>query len=446
MDDTDRFTAFVRRAADAGHLVVQHRMGFGELHRMRAGLRAVRDADATTVGTVTLDSYTRCHDDGAALRALRERPADLNGFPLLAHGVPAVRTLLQEVASADFPVQIRHGTPLPLRLLRAMAEAGADATEGGPVSYCLPYGRVPLARAVAEWSAGCELLAARPVPPHMETFGGCMLGQLCPPSLLVALSVLEAMFFREHGLRGVSLSYAQQVHGGQDLEALAALRRLAGERLSGSAHHIVLYTFMGVFPRTGHGSRRLLADSACLAVAGGAERLVVKTPAEAHRIPTVEENVAALAYAASVAEAEAEAETTTNAGAVHGAARVIAHPPTPPAQRPDPTAYGIYEEARTLLDATLETGDTVGACLVRAFARGILDVPYCLHPDNANRARATIDARGALRWSRTGAMPVTPASTTAAAPVTAGQLTELLTFNRRRFDLREPGRLYGSAS
>ncbi|MFE2877668.1 methylaspartate mutase [Streptomyces roseus] len=436
---TDRFTGFVRRAHDAGHLVVQPRMGFGELHRMRAGLHAVRDADATTVGTVTLDSYTRCHDDGAALRALRERPSDLNGFPLLAHGVPAVRTLLQEVASADFPVQIRHGTPLPLRLLRAMTEAGADATEGGPVSYCLPYGRVPLARAVAEWSAGCELLAARPVPPHLETFGGCMLGQLCPPSLLVALSVLEAVFFREHGLRGISLSYAQQVHPGQDLEALAALRRLADERLPGAAHHLVLYTFMGVFPRTGRGSRRLLADSARLAVRGGAERLVVKTPAEAHRIPTVGENVAALAYAARAAEAEAAAGacgtgTGTGTEAAEGAARW------------SPTESGLYEEARTLVDAALEPGGSVGACLLRAFARGILDVPYCLHPDNANRSRATIDATGALGWSRAGAMPVAPAPTAAAAPVTAGQLTELLGFNRRRFDGRSPEAPYGRAS
>ncbi|MFJ6480990.1 MULTISPECIES: methylaspartate mutase [unclassified Streptomyces] len=416
MDATDRFTGFVRSARDSGRLVVQPRMGFGELHRMRAGLRAVRDADATTVGTVTLDSYTRCHDDAAARRALREHPGDLNGFPLLAHGVPAVRSLLQEVSSPDFPVQVRHGTPRPLRLFRAMAEAGADATEGGPVSYCLPYGRVPLARAVQEWSAGCELLAAQPVPPHMETFGGCMLGQLCPPSLLVALSVLEAMFFQRHGLRGISLSYAQQIHAGQDLEALAALRRLADERLSGSAHHIVLYTFMGVFPRTELGSRRLLAASARLAARGGADRLVVKTPAEAHRIPTVEENVAALEYAGSVAADEAADEAE---GADGG----------PPA-----TASGLYEEARTLVDAALETGGTLGECLVAAFARGVLDVPYCLHPDNANRSRATIDARSMLVWSRAGAMPVTPTRTAAAARVTARQLTELLTFNSRRFD------------
>ena len=74
-----------------------------------------------------------------------------------------------------------------------------------------------------------ELVADRGGRAHLETFGGCLLGQLCPPSLLVAISVLEALFFVQHGLRSVSLSYAQQTHPAQDIEALAALRP-AGER------------------------------------------------------------------------------------------------------------------------------------------------------------------------------------------------------------------------
>ncbi|MCM2411698.1 methylaspartate mutase [Streptomyces sp. RKAG290] len=425
---TDRFSAFVRRSAAAGRLVVQPRMGFGELDRMRAGLAAVREARATTAGTVTLDSYTRCHDFAAARRTLRERPRDLNGFPLLAHGSIAVRALLGETASQDFPVQVRHGTARPLRIFRFLAEAGVDATEGGPVSYCLPYSRTPLAEAVREWGTAVELLAAQPVPMHLETFGGCMLGQLCPPSLLVALSVLEGMFFREHGLTGISLSYAQQVHQGQDLEALAALQRLAAERLAGTDRHIVLYTYMGVFPRTPIGSYRLLESSVRLAVHGGAQRLVVKTPAEAHRIPTIEENVAALEFSHTVAEAAADAPDGVR-----------------------PTETGLYEEARTLVDAALELGDTVGSSLVAAFAQGRLDLPYCLHPDNANRSRGTIDRHAMLSWSRAGAMPVRTADAGdpawPAAEVDARSLTRMLSHNERRFDREErTGSLLAGAS
>ncbi|GAA3779410.1 methylaspartate mutase [Streptomyces coacervatus] len=410
-----RFADFVRTATAAGRLVVQPRMGFGELARMRAGLTAVRDCRATTIGTVTLDSYTRVGDYASARRALREG-AELNGFPLLAHGAGTVRDLLREVSGDAFPVQIRHGSPLPLDLFRTMVAAGVDATEGGPVSYCLPYGRVPLPEAADNWARCSELAARAPDPMHLETFGGCMLGQLCPPSLLVALSVLEAMFFHEHGLRSISLSYAQQVHLGQDLEALAALRELAAERLPGVQWHVTLYTYMGVFPRTPIGSYRLVEDSVRLAVHSGTERLIVKTPAEARRIPAIEENAEALEFADAVARQAAADCADTNC--------------------PPPTRTGLLTEARTLIDATLELGRAVGSALVTAFARGVLDVPYCLHRDNANAARAVIDERGMLGWSKAGGMPVTVRDSDAVctSPLTADRLTTMLAYNERRYD------------
>src|SRR5690606_2609115 len=98
---------------------------------------------------------------------------------------------------------------------------------------------------------------------------------------------------------------------------------------------------------------RMLEDSARLAVRSGTERLIVKTAVEAHRIPTIAENVDALEFAAAVAEDEARAGGT-----------VAGVPST-----------GIYEEAATLIRSTLEFGDDVGSALVAAFAHGHLDVP-----------------------------------------------------------------------
>ncbi|ACU75177.1 methylaspartate mutase E subunit [Catenulispora acidiphila DSM 44928] len=408
-----RFSRFVSQARQQGRLVVQPRMGFGEIAQMRAGLDAVRDSHATAIGTITVDSYTRVNDHESARRALAAG-SDLNGFPVVAHGAEQTRRLLAGVSGEQFPVQFRHGSALPYELFQALVEVGADATEGGPVSYCLPYSRVPLARAVAAWAECCRLLADRPEPMHLESFGGCMLGQMCPPSLLIALSVLEGMFFREHGLQSISVSYAQQTHPEQDLEALAALRRLAGERLGGMDWHVVLYTYMGVFPRTAVGAFRILEDSVRLAVRSGTERLIVKTPAEAHRIPTIAENVDALEFSAAVAEDEA--------GKFGGA----------PAPFSD---TGIYEEARMLIDTTLEYGDTVGSALVTAFARGHLDVPYCLHVDNANRSRADIDSRGRLRWSDPGAMPLRAlVGGERTSKTSAFGLIDMLGYNERRFD------------
>ncbi|MGW9438508.1 methylaspartate mutase [Streptomyces sp. NPDC055607] len=413
------FGAFVADSAAAGRLVVQPRMGFGDPGRMRAGLARTRAATAHTVGTLTVDSYTRVGDLAAARAAVAEG-ASLNGYPIATHPPDTTRDLLEGLHDEAFPVQVRHGSARPGTIVRALTAAGLTATEGGPVSYCLPYGRTPLRESVEAWARACDLLAttARPgTTPHLESFGGCLLGQLCPPGLLVATSVLECLFFAQYGLRSVSLSYAQQTDPGQDEEAVRALRRLAAEFLpAGVEHHVVLYTYMGVFPRTERGATRLLEASARLAVRSGAGRLIVKTAAEAHRIPTVEENVRALETAA--------------------AAAALAGPPDP-----DPTADGngeVYEEARTLIETVLGLHPDLSRALPAAFARGLLDVPFCLHPDNPGRSRGFIDPAGRLRWARTGAMPIPADPAADATPLTADGLLTALHHVAGRYD--GPGR------
>ncbi|NJQ01629.1 methylaspartate mutase [Streptomyces zingiberis] len=408
------FAAAVGAARRSGELVVQPRMGFADLPRMREGLRAVKRARARTAGTLTIDSYTRVGDHTSARLALAEG-TDLNGYPIVAHGAATTRGLVSDVAGDGFAVQVRHGSADPHAIIRTMLDAGLDATEGGPVSYCLPYSRTPLRTSVDAWARSCELLAGHPGA-HLESFGGCMLGQLCPPGLLVALSVLEGVFFRRHGLRSVSLSYAQQTHHGQDVEALAALRTLAAEHLDGLDWHVVLYTYMGVFPRTTGGALALLRDSARLAALTGTERLIVKTPAEAHRIPTVQDNVHALEEAA--------------AAAGHGAAAAAGHRGAAAAG----TEFGVLREARALVEAVLEIHPDTGRALTEAFRRGVLDVPYCLHADNAQRSRSYIDARGSLQWHATGAMPLRPSPVAGRDRLRADDLLGMLSHTQQAFD------------
>jgi methylaspartate mutase epsilon subunit len=377
------FGSFVRAAKTAGELVVQPRMGFSDPAAMRRGLLATRWAAATTVGTITVDSFTRT----GAVDALRMALTDgheLNGYPIAAHPAATTRQVLEGLHGPDFPVQVRHGSAAPWDIFVALVRAGLDASEGGPVSYCLPYSRLPLRQSVANWTRCCGLFARlrdAGAQPHLETFGGCMLGQLCPPSLLVALSVLEALFFRRHGVHSISLSYAQQTHAGQDEEAVAALRRLAEMFLADTDWHIVIYAYMGVYPRTVGGSTLLGEAAARLAVRTGAERLIVKTAAEASRIPTVRENVAALEVAAAAAKRE-RAMTVFVADT------------------------GILAEARALVEAVLQLSPDIGEALVIAFERGFLDVPFCLHPDNAGRARSYLAPSGRLGWTDIGTLPV----------------------------------------
>jgi len=388
-------------------------MGFADPTQMRRGLVATRQAQATTVGTITLDSYTRVSDYAAVDRALAEGIA-LNGYPIVNYGPAVTQRMLDGVHDASFPVQVRHGSSDPEWIFRTLMAAGLDATEGGPVSYCLPYSRLPLHTSVDNWARCCDLLARlrdTGIEPHLESFGGCMLGQLCPPSLLVAISVLEGLFFHQHGLCSVSLSYAQQTDNSQDTEAISALQQLAAEFLPDSDWHVVLYAYMGVYPRTREGALRLLSEAAELAVRTGAARLIVKTPAEAHRIPTIADNVDALETAAGVAAAVSVESCKT---------------------LPD---SGILTEARALIEAALELHPSVGTALVRAFARGYLDVPYCLHADNRGRSRSYVDARGKLAWSSVGSMPIRSMSEACETrQVTASGLLSSLSYIERKFD------------
>ncbi|MPZ26588.1 MAG: methylaspartate mutase [Micromonosporaceae bacterium] len=413
LGSTRSFGGFIARAHQAGTLVVQPRMGMSSPRTMRAGLLATRRADATTVGTITLDSYTRMGEHVDA-RAAVAAGIELNGYPIVAHDLATTRAVLAGVAGPDFPVQVRHGSPGPERIFEALIEAGLHATEGGPVSYCLPYSRAPLADSVRSWARCCELLAGlrqTGVEPHLESFGGCMMGQLCPPSLLVAISVLECLFFRQHGLRSVSLSYAQQTNPDQDREAVRALRRLAAERMPDVESHVVIYAYMGMYPQVADGAAQLLADAAALTVQTGAARLIVKTVAEAHRIPSIADNVAALETAAAVA---------------------VEPRPVAAGEVPD---TGIYQQARALVDAVVELRADLGQALVDAFRLGYLDIPYCLHPDNAGRTRSYLDGTGRLHWSRTGSLPIGGmVRPSGSAELTAAELLASLSYVQRKYD------------
>ena len=408
-----RFQSFIEQARREQCLVVQPRMGFGRIEDMRAGLAAVAALPCTAIGTITLDSYTRVGDYQSPLDNLA-RGDKLNGFPIISKPLESVRSMLAPFQEVNFPIQVRHGTARPQRVFHRLVELGLEATEGGPVSYCMPYSRVPLHEAVQAWREACHILAGGSDHGHIESFGGCLLGQLCPPSLLVAMTLLEALFFVRYGVGSVSLSYAQGTLAAQDLGALRALRELAAEYLTGTDWHVVVYTYMGVFPTTEHGARALIRDSARLTKSAGCERLIVKTVAESRQIPTVQDNLDALML---TAEAAADVE---------------------PADDPASAAYfeEIKHEARTLIDTVLNLDADPGEALVQAFQRGVLDIPYCLHADNPGRATTRIDGDGALRWASIGNLPLPRSFGHAGqkAAVTSAEFLRMLSFISNRYD------------
>ncbi|MGW2544854.1 amino acid--tRNA ligase-related protein, partial [Kitasatospora sp. NPDC001574] len=112
-------------------------------------------------------------------------------------------------------------------------------------------------------------------------------------------------------------------------------------------------------------------------------------------------------------------------------------PPPSTAVRVAGRDTGIEAEARALIGAVLELDTDVGRALVRAFAAGYLDVPYCLHPDNAGRARSSLGPDGRLSWSGVGSMPIAGLSGGPRPPILgSAELLTALSHVQRTYDAR----------
>ncbi|MGF6124916.1 methylaspartate mutase epsilon subunit [Pseudomonas frederiksbergensis] len=366
------FNRHVLERYDALGPVLQPRMGFSCPARMQAGLEATAASRANTVCTITLDAFTRVKDLDAAQRAI-DGGSMLNGYPIVNHAAAQTRAMLDQIdARYRLPVQIRHGSPDPLHIFQRMVEIGSATTEGGPLSYCLPYSRTPLRQAFGHWEKACQVLAAGVEHSHIESFAGCMMGQMCDPAILVALNILEGLFLRAHGIKTMSFSYAQGTSPVQDRAAVTALQQLAAEFFAPGSYHFVGYVFMGFFPRTLGGFCRITGDALGMIRATGVQRVIIKTPVESRRIPRVEENIAALEYADYCLRTDGVLPDIPFDGQEH---------------------TRIINTAKRLIKGTLARDANLSEAILGAFDSGFLSIPYCLHPDNKRGAGTVVTAQ-----------------------------------------------------
>jgi len=415
------FYEFINKNTKANNLIVQPRMGFSCQKAMKNGLNQVKSLGIPAIGTITIDSFTRIGNFEEAKEALRKNK-DLNGYPIVAYSTDENKNLIEDIIGPNFPVQVRHGSPLPIEIFKSSIAAKIDAIEGGPISYCLPYSRVPLKESIKAWQTCCQLYAeAGNGFYHIESFGGCMMGQLCPPSMLIAITILEALFFRYYGIQSLSVSLAQGTNSKQDLAALNSLGLLCQKYLGDDTDwHIVYYTFMGKFPSTYHGAKAIIEESVLIAKQGKARRLILKTVKEAHQIPTIEENKEALMWANNLAN---ESNIKDN---------LISEDKSLKEQ--------INLEADFLINLVLNLNKNPGKAIALAFKRGYLDIPYCLHPSNRRLTKAQLDIFGNISWSDSGKIPFPTylkANQLKCNRLTSKGLLRMLSHNQYKYDFKK---------
>ncbi|EYF05461.1 amino acid kinase family protein [Chondromyces apiculatus] len=373
----------LRRADGEGRLLIQPRCGVGGHEAMRRLLERLEGEAQADILTLTIDSYTRLCRFESASHMLEVDPQGLNGYPLVSHGHLRGREL---DAALRAPLQIRHGSPDPRALFDVAIAAGITAFEGGGICYNLPYCKdVPLAHSLRCWQEvdrRCGELAREGILVDRELFG-TLTAVLIPPSLSLAMTLLEALLAAREGVKCLSIATCQSGHFVQDLAALRAIRRLAARHLPGDVEvYPVFHEWMGPFSSVRQTADATIFYGALTAHKGRATKLINKTYEEALGIPSVEANIAGIWMARAATSSLFELVSV-------------------PEDQVEEEVTAILTEAEEIVAPVLGEAD-LPAAIVRAFADGRLDIPF----SPSRHARSAVvplrDPSGAIRYFQTG--------------------------------------------
>ncbi|HTQ17427.1 hypothetical protein [Mycobacterium sp.] len=376
----------LRTAADTGVPALQPRCGVGGHDEMRSLLRQLEAGAAPDLLPVTIDSHTRLRHFDVAADTLRTSPANLNGYPLVSHGWERGRELN---ACVHAPLEIRHGSPDARDLFAVSIASGITSFEGGGISYNLPYCKdVPLPVSLEAWrevDAACGTLAQAGVIVDRELFG-TLTAVLVPPSLSLAITLLEAILAAREGVRCLSIAYPQGGALAQDVAALRAIPSLARRYLPPTVEVFpVLHQFMGVFPRNRDKADALILYGGLTGRLGGAAKIITKTNQEAYGIPDAPANIAGI-------------RTTRMATSdLLDFVRIDQ-------EQVEQEQQWIESEVDELVQPILAADDTAAA-IAQAFAEGALDIPFSASIHAHSQVTPQRDSTGAIRYLQTGALP-----------------------------------------
>jgi methylaspartate mutase epsilon subunit len=341
-----------------------------------------------------VDSFTRASEFAKAEQGIRDSQTSksatlLNGFPIINHGVSTLRRVISTV---PVPLQTRHSARKPELLAEISYAGGVTAFEGGSISYNLPYYKdYPLTESIPRWQYVDRLTGH-----YYSEFGivldreffGTLTATLVPPSLAIASGLLEMLLAVQQGVKCVSLGYAEQGHRPQDVAAMRTLREMAIDLVQTLGYkdiqvNTVFHQYMAAFPNDRKRAEELVYHSAISAGLAGATRVMVKTPAEAFGIPTLEDNVQAVNLVqAGIMASKLETVDETMVAA---------------------EAKLIRRETQAIMDSVILSGaGGVANGIVAAFQKGYLDIPFSPSIFNKGLVMTARDLDGAVRYLSTG--------------------------------------------
>ena len=340
-----------------------------------------------------VDSLTRNNNyvgvEAAIAESRNTKTATINGFPIINHGVDGLRRIISEVKT---PLQARHSTRDPRLLAEISYAGGVTAFEGGSICYNIPYYKnYPLDESINKWQYVDRLTGL-----YFKRYGimldreffGTLTATLIPPSLAIIVNILEGILAITQGVKCLSLGYAEQGHRIQDIAAIRMLGKLSSEVFENLGYHdirvnTIFHQYMAAFPDDEGRAATLIYESAITAALSGATRMIAKTPIEAYRIPTTQDNVQGLQLV--ISGIKAAANQTINEERVTEECDII------------------RREVHAMLDSVVRLGNgCIADGIVKAFRAGYLDIPFSPSIYNRGEVVTARDADGAVRYLATG--------------------------------------------
>lgn len=392
-----RLSDAMRRAHRERRCLTQPRGGFATLAMQKALMIALDRDGLADIVPMTTDSYTRNEQFAAAQKGVEESErlgrSLLNGFPIVNYGVAAGRELIDAI---DKPAIMLTGTSMPKLTSEIGFAAGFTGYLGSGIAYTTSYIKeLSIQDGIRNYQyldRLAALYAEHGVELHRRQ-PGFLTGTNIPPCIAIAIAVLDCLLAAAQGVRHYGLELAQTLHLVQDAAAIAACEALAQEYLARKGHADVFTPvtslhWMGAWPYDEAQAATLVSYGGTLAAIGGATSVTTKSTHEAHGIPTPEANAEGLRITRM---------------AIY-LARGIRLDGLSEYEREKAL---IAREVRAIVDKVLEMGDgDVAVGTVRAFAAGVLDVPWSPNRHVKSRVMPARDADGYLRIYDPAGLPL----------------------------------------
>lgn len=396
--DHKNFAKKMLKAKKEGITLAQPRAGVALIDEHITLLKYLQDVGKADLLPTTIDSYTRQNRydecEVGIQESLKAGRSLLNGFPAVNHGIKGCREVFEAV---DVPLQARHGTPDSRLLAEIIHASGWTSNEGGGISYNIPYAKnVSVEKSLTDWQY-CDRLVGfyeeQGIRINREPFGP-LTGTLVPPSMSNAVAIIETLLAAEQGVKNITVGYGECGDMIQDVAAIRALEEQIHEYLNAYGYNdveitTVFHEWMGGFPQDESQAFGVIATGAGFAALAGATKVIVKTPHEAIGIPTKEANAAGIK-------------------ATKMALNMLRGQRLPMSKELEAEIVLIKAEVKCILDKTFELGrGDLAVGTVKAFAGGIIDVPFAPSKYNAGKMMPARDNNGAVRYLNFGNVPFT---------------------------------------